>query len=111
MANQGVPPNDPRIPQQQVVIVKGSSASGIFWGLFLFFIILPLGTCLTCTVCGGAALVGRVPPGLGETSTAPSASSEGYGPGTRTENESCEKNDDCQGGTICSESHCTKLEK
>lgn len=34
-----------------------STASGVFWGLFLFFIVLPLGTCAACAFIGGLAAV------------------------------------------------------
>lgn len=32
-------------PQQSI-------AGGIFWGLFLFFIVLPIGSCAACATCG-----------------------------------------------------------
>ena len=38
---------------------RGSTAGGVFWGLVLFFIVLPmvfgLGSCVACTMCVGAA--------------------------------------------------------
>lgn len=28
-----------------------STAMGVFWGLVLFFVVLPMGTCVACTTC------------------------------------------------------------
>jgi hypothetical protein len=39
-------------PQQKSV------ASGVFWGLFLFFIVLPIGACGGCLACGALSGAG-----------------------------------------------------
>jgi hypothetical protein len=50
----------PKITQEQTQIVNvetqtvGTSAIGTFWGLFLFFIVLPIGSCVACGMCGAA---------------------------------------------------------
>ena len=56
------PPDYQNQPQQQqqpqYIYVEAperkSVASGVFWGLFLFFILLPIASCGACVVCGGA---------------------------------------------------------
>jgi hypothetical protein len=36
---------------------KGSSVAWqVFLGLFLFFVVLPLGTCVACTTCAGVGV-------------------------------------------------------
>lgn len=37
--------------QPTIIVQRTSSASSVFWGLFLFFIVLPIGSCVACGSC------------------------------------------------------------
>ncbi len=53
MQPQPPPPPIGNPPPQQSIAVQ------VFLGLVLFFIVLPLGTCVACSTCAGVAAVGN----------------------------------------------------
>lgn len=45
--------NKPNIQTNVSIVHKGSTALSVFWGLVLFFIVLPMACCASCVSCIG----------------------------------------------------------
>lgn len=91
----------PTITQTQNVVVNppGTSAFGVFWGLVLFFIVLPIGACFTCVSIGAAGSSTHTTSG-GITSRANTtvSASKNFG-------DTCTQSSDCSGSLICHTDH------